>query len=193
MGKSWQTAGQACPTTPSSLGELCPGLLEHSTEQALARRFLEGIDGSPHHQCPHPCCLFSSSPALSRWLFPTFLASVPARRPSTPRDHPPSVRVLFSPGSCSPLTPSPWPLATLLCPRGDIPPLGTPACLLSQQGACWEQVPARGLLPALTPSFSMAACHQLTLLDKQVLVCHGRAVLQPAQRAVSLCPCSVPP
>lgn len=125
------------------------------------------------------------------------LPHLPGISASTETEHPqrasPSVRVLFSPGSCSPLTPSPWALATLLCPRGDIPPLGTPACLLSQQGACWGQEPARGLLPALTPSFSMAACHQLTLLDKQVLVCHGRAVLQPAQRAVSLCPCSVPP
>lgn len=33
-GKSWETPGQACPTTASSLGELCPGLLERPQHRA---------------------------------------------------------------------------------------------------------------------------------------------------------------
>lgn len=86
----WESSAQGCWSGPS-------------TEQALARRFLESIDDNPCHQCPHHCCLFSSSPAPSRQLFPTFLASsVPARRLSTHREHPPSAACLGLPRKLQP-------------------------------------------------------------------------------------------
>lgn len=85
----WESSAQGCRSGPS-------------TEQALSRRFLESIDDNPCHQCPHHCCLFSSSPAPSRRLFPTFLASVPARRLSTHREHPPSAACLGLPRKLQP-------------------------------------------------------------------------------------------
>lgn len=70
--------------------------------QHRARGFLESIDDNPCHQCPHHCCLFSSSPTPSCQLLPTFLAPVPAQRLSTHREHPP--RVSWSPQEAAALS-----------------------------------------------------------------------------------------
>lgn len=153
----WEGSAQGCWRGPS-------------TEQALSRGFLESIDDNPCHQCPHHCCLFSSSRAPSRRLFPTFLASsVPARRLSTPREHPPSAACLGVPRKLQPS--HSHPLGTdhlgLFVPGVTFPPLGT-TCMFAESAG--SLLGGRYLLGASSlPSpllFLWQLCHQPTLLDK---------------------------
>lgn len=65
IGKSWEAPGQAHPTTPGSLGRALPQ--HRANSPGGSWRALMAIHVC--HQCPRPCCLFSSPAAHPKLTF----------------------------------------------------------------------------------------------------------------------------